>query len=184
MTVPRNEVLLNAPLTPLWPGHDREIALAARTDACILLSGPPEAAREVAHYLHLSSGWRFGPFTVVDCASRDPALEVRLLDAVFPGAAAPRPGAPHARLMQAGTVLLQEINRLPLHAQGRLAARLLEVHPKADRLRRRLIASSSEPLFERVLNGTFDDSLYYRLNVMQFAAARPEGPGGPPRIGD
>jgi DNA-binding NtrC family response regulator len=69
-------------------------------------------------------------------------------------------------------VLLQEISFLPLVTQRRLARRLSELLPGPQRSRRRLIASSSEPLFDRVMNGTFDDNLFYRLNVMQFTAKR------------
>jgi len=168
-------------------------ALAARTDACVFLRGRPEPAREFAYRLHLASGWRHGPFTVIDCRSPEPALEARLFEALFdaspggfarpappspslPGPPMPRsaretphaPGVVQLRLVQAGTVLLQEVNRLPLAVQRALAARLTDQWGGAVRSRRRLMASSSESLFERVCRGTFDDGLYYRLNVMYF----------------
>lgn len=173
MTI-RNEASHDMHPTPIWPGHDPEVILAARSDACILLTGVPDAARELAYRLHLSSGWRHGPFTVIDCASPHPGLESHVFDTIFLSEAPAQTGVAQLRLIQAGTVLLQEINRLPLKTQGRLARRLSDVHLTLHRSRRRLIASSSEPLFERVMNGTFDDSLYYRLNVMQFMAAGAE----------
>jgi DNA-binding NtrC family response regulator len=175
MTIP-NQASLNGHHSALWLGRDCEVALAARTDACILLNGLPDAARKLAYRLHLSSGWRHGPFTVIDCAMTDPALEEIVFGTSHPSDASQRSDAPQLRLIQAGTVLLQEINRLPLSIQGRLARRLSDQHSAGPRSRRRLIASSSEPLFERVLNGTFDDSLYYRLNVVQFMVT-----GGEPR---
>lgn len=154
------------------PGRQRrDIALAARTDACILLTGKADSAQDLAYRLHLASGWRHGAFTVIDCRSSDTALESQLLDAVIPADHHHRPsGVLQLRLVQAGTVLLQEINKLPLSIQRRLAACLsdLSVSSDACRSRRRVMASSSEPLLERVLTGTFDDSLYYRLNVMHF----------------
>lgn len=163
----------------MGPVRDPDVALAARTDACILLTGLPDAARELAYRFHLSSGWRHGPFNVIDCAASDPDLEARVFDALFPSDTPAQPGVMQLRLVQAGTVLLQEINCLPLATQRRLARRLPDLLPGPHRSRRRLIASSSEPLFERVLNGTFDDSLFYRLNVMQFTVIARVPSGAP-----
>jgi DNA-binding NtrC family response regulator len=157
------------PGRPPGNGRNPDIALAARSDASILLTGRPEPARRLAYRLHLASGWRYGAFTVIDCASGDPALEQSLLDALVDDRPT-QPGVVLLRLVQAGTVLLQEINALPLPAQRRLAACLSDqlAWAAAGRSRRRVMASTSEPLLQRVLAGTFDDSLYYRLNVIQF----------------
>lgn len=153
----------------------RDIALAARSDASILLTGRPDAARTFAYRLHLASGWRHGAFTVVDCASPAPWLESLLFDALF-DEHPPTPGVVRLRLVQAGSVLLQEIRALPLPLQRRLAARLSDQFASigAGRSRRRLMASTSEPLLDRVLAGTFDDSLFYRLNVIHFVVGSPE----------
>jgi two-component system nitrogen regulation response regulator NtrX len=171
MTI-RNQVSTNLLQHLIASVRDPDVALAARTDACILLTGLPDAARELAYRFHLSSGWRHGPFTVIDCRESDPGLEARVFDALFPSDSPAQTGALQLRLVQAGTVLLQEISFLPLVTQRRLARRLSELLPGPQRSRRRLIASSSEPLFDRVMNGTFDDNLFYRLNVMQFTAKR------------
>lgn len=155
--------------SPPGSGRNPDIALAARSDASILLTGRPEPARRLAYRLHLASGWRHGAFTVIDCASGDGALEQSVLRALVDDR--PRqPGVLLLRLVQAGSVFLQEINALPLPIQRRLAACLSDqlTWGTPGRSRRRVMASSSEPLFERVLAGTFDDSLYYRLNVMHF----------------
>jgi DNA-binding NtrC family response regulator len=153
----------------------RDIALAARSDASILLSGQPGPARRFAYRLHLASGWRHGAFTVVDCASADPGLESLLFDALFDDRP-PEAGIVHLRLVQAGSVLLREINALPLPLQRHLAGRLSDQFASigGGRSRRRLMASTSEPLLERVLAGTFDDSLFYRLNVIHFAVSSQE----------
>ena len=152
------------------PG-ELEMAMAARTDACILLSGNPDAARDLAYRLHLASGWRHGAFTVIDCGSGNPELEDQILEALFP----PQPtrrGVLHLRLVQAGTVLLREVNRLPQAAQQRLARQLTEAHlkPSIGKSRRRLMASTSESLTDRIADGSFDDLLFYRLNVVHFEA--------------
>jgi DNA-binding NtrC family response regulator len=150
--------------------QQREIALAARSDACILITGGVKQARELAYQMHLASGWRHGAFRVIECSSGDPDLEIQLLEAIFPTDYHPASGVLQLRLVQAGTVLLQEVNNLPLDTQRRLAGRLSDLcaAPAIGRSRRRLMASTSEPLIDRVFRGTFDDSLYYRLNVMQF----------------
>jgi DNA-binding NtrC family response regulator len=151
--------------------EELEMAMAARTDACILLSGNPDAARDLAYRLHLASGWRHGAFTVIDCGSGNSALEDQILEALFP----PQPtrrGILHLRLVQAGTVLLREVNRLPPSIQQRLARQLTEAHlkPSNGKSRRRLMASTSESLTERIVDGSFDDLLFYRLNVVHFEA--------------
>lgn len=148
----------------------REIALAARSDACVLFTGPVSLARDLAYRMHLASGWRHGAFTTVDCRSGDQALERQLLETIFPTDERRDSGVLQLRLLQAGTVLLEEVNFLPLATQRRLAGRLSDLWtaPTMGRSRRRLMASTSEPLIDGVLRGTFDDSLYYRLNVMQF----------------
>jgi DNA-binding NtrC family response regulator len=151
--------------------EELEMAMAARTDACILLSGNPDAARDLAYRVHLASGWRHGAFTVIDCGSGNPGLEDQILEALFP----PQPtrrGVLHLRLVQAGTVLLREVNRLPPALQKRLARQLTEAHlkPSVGKSRRRLIASTSESLTDRIADGSFDDLLFYRLNVLHFEA--------------
>ena len=151
--------------------QELEMALAARTDACILLSGNPDAARDLAYRLHLASGWRHGAVTVIDCSTEDPQLEAQILEALFP-VRPTRRGILHLRLIQAGTVLLQEVNRLPHTVQKRLARQLTEAHlqPSIGKSRRRLMASTSESLTGRITDGTFDDQLFYRLNVVHFEA--------------
>lgn len=148
------------------PPGNLEITLAARSDACVFLTGAAEAAREFAYRLHLASGWRHGPFTVIDCRSADSAFEARLVETLFEPPDSP--GVLQLRLAQAGTVLLQEVNHLPLEVQRALSAWLTDWVGPRGRTRRRLMASSSEPLFDCVRAGTFDDSLYYRLNTIHF----------------
>jgi DNA-binding NtrC family response regulator len=149
--------------------EELELAIAARTDACILLSGHRDAARDLAYRLHLASGWRHGPFTVIDCAGD--GVEDQIIEALFP-TQPPRSGVLHLRLVQAGTVLLQEVNRLPQSVQLRLARQLTEAYlrPSIGKSRRRLMASTSESLTARIADGTFDGQLYYRLNVVHFEA--------------
>ena len=169
MNIPRIKKL-RLPLD--WNGRgpavsDLELASAVRSDACVLFTGRKETVQAVAHRIHNLSGWRQGPFTIVDCAGSEEALESELFG-VFADTDPSSARQPFPRLAQAGTILLQDVWRLPLEVQHRLADQL--VHLRRKRLRgrstRRLMASSSEPLLPRVLDGTFDDRLFYRLNVI------------------
>jgi transcriptional regulator of acetoin/glycerol metabolism len=69
---------------------------------------------------------------------------------------------------RAGTVLLHQVGRLGRAVQSRLADRLvlLRAQTRPHWARWRLLASTSEALLARVADGTFDDRLYYRLNVI------------------
>jgi DNA-binding NtrC family response regulator len=153
------------------PGLDREIAMAARTDACVLVTGSREQARALALRIHAASGWRHGPFIAIDCGWPASALEPRLVDSLT--GADPRlyVGRPHARLAQPGTVFLQEVGLLRLAVQERILHWIAERRTEHGRSRRRLMASSSDPLLLRVQDGAFDDRLFYRLNTIHFVVS-------------
>jgi DNA-binding NtrC family response regulator len=100
-----------------------------------------------------------------------------MLFELFTEAKDPAERPPYARLAQAGTVLLQDVWRLTPALQRRFADHLVSLRTAGShgQSRRRLMASSAEPLLPRVLDGTFDDRLFYRLNVIHvvLAADRP-----------
>lgn len=146
---------------------DLDLMSAMRTDACMLLTGKEDAVRSLAHRIHTLSGWRHGPFTIVDCARPGETVERELFGLLSDTESVTAP-EPYPRLSQAGTVLLQNVGRLPPTIQTRIAERLVHFCGKRRPGSRRLMASSSEPLLPRVLDGTFDDRLYYRLNVIHF----------------
>lgn len=147
---------------------DLDLSSAARTDACVLLTGQEDAVRSLAYQIHSLSGWRHGPFTIVDCAKRSETLESELFGLLSETESAAGP-EPYPRLAQAGTVLLHDVGRLPPGVQARIADRLVTLSEKRRAgSSRRLMASTSEPLLPRVLDGTFDDRLFYRLNVIHF----------------
>lgn len=137
-----------------------DVLLALRTDANVLLTGRRGIARALARRIHEQSGWRHGPFKLIDC-TQEKGLERQVADALKP-AVSPQDGP---RLMQAGTVLLEEIGCLPGKLQAQLADQLEELRG-GRRSRPRILASTSESLVERVYEGTFDDRLFYRLNVI------------------
>jgi DNA-binding NtrC family response regulator len=145
---------------------DLDLVGAVRTYACVLITGKEDAARTLAFKIHTLSGWRHGPFTIVDCAWPGDRAErelVELLSGPDPSTAT----EPYPQLAQAGTVLLENVARLAPAVQSRIADRLVHFYGRRPGTpRRRLIASTSEPLLPRVLDGSFDDRLFYRLNVI------------------
>src|SRR5687767_8122246 len=98
---------------------EADVVLALRTDANVLVSGPRAVARGLARQIHEQSGWRHGSFRVIDCTQEE-GLE-RELAAAFDLPVSESVGA---RLMQSGTVLLEEIGCMPEKLQARLAETL------------------------------------------------------------
>ncbi len=146
--------------------NDVDLLQAVQSDACVLFTGDEGTAEALARRLHALSGWRHGPFIAVDCSLPDaePRL-LQVLDVENPAT----DGRTWPRLAQAGTVFLREVGKLGPGLQRRLSERLatLKTRPGAEqRLRRRVISSSSIPLESRVQDGTFDARLFYRLNVI------------------
>ena len=172
----RGKIAMSAP-------DDAEVSGAARTDACVLLTGSADAVQELAQRIHSLSGWRQGPFIAVNCGWTDAILETRLFGALIESEYSEDEG-PKARLSQSGTLFLQEVGGLSPAAQLKLAEHLGELrsHGGDRRVRRRIVAATSEDLLDRVNAGTFDSRLFYRLNVMHLIVP---GNGGkkawPPR---
>jgi DNA-binding NtrC family response regulator len=147
-----------------------DLVRAARVDSSILLTGGTGAAEAegIARQIHGLSGWRWGQFLVVDCAWPDSLLEQRLFKILRPHPEAVIAGEPLPRLLQAGTIFLREIGKLQPAVQVRLADALANASGSGGQMRSRwrVMASTSEPLLERIAEGTFDDRLFYRLNML------------------
>ena len=146
-------------------------------DTTLLLSGETGTGKtRLARIVHELSPRRDEPFLVVDCG----ALSISLIESelfghvrgAFTGADRDRPG----KLAAAGkgTLLLDEINSLPLPLQVKLLRAVDErvFEPvgmnRPQPLRARLIAASNAPLEAEVAAGRFRADLYYRLNVVSF----------------
>lgn len=164
-------------LMPDLPTREAEhdVIAAARNNRCVLLTGAPPHASAVALRIHNLSGWRWGPFVAVDCGGSEAVLERQLFDLLRIRPRAVAPAEPRPRLNQSGTVFLYEVGKLGLSLQVRLRE-VLETSDavlRSDRLRQRIMASSSEPLLRRVLDGTFDEELFCRLTSIRLAV-RPD----------
>jgi DNA-binding NtrC family response regulator len=139
---------------------DEDVATAARAGGCVLITGPVGLALTGARRIHDESARRDGPFTVVDCGGPPRAVTERLVEAF----GTPRPDA-EGGIATGGTLYMKNVGALPPVAQ-RLVAGLL-AHPG----RNRVIASHPQPLLHRVIDGDFDDELFYRLNVVHLVIA-------------
>jgi transcriptional regulator with GAF, ATPase, and Fis domain len=161
-------------------GLDRLMAQVRRVaplDVTVLLTGETGSGKSrLARLLHDLSPRRGRPFVVVDCSALTPSLaESELFGharGAFTGADRDRTG----KLAAAGegTLLLDEVNSLPLALQGKLLRAVEDrvFEPLgSDRLlplRARVIAAANAPLEEEVEAGRFRADLYYRLNVVAF----------------
>jgi two-component system nitrogen regulation response regulator GlnG len=150
----------------------KKIALAAKSDASVLLLGESGVGKEVAAAaIHRNSQRRHCPLVAVNVAALSPTLAEGELfghvEGAFTGAAQARPGL----LLQAhgGTLLLDEVADIPLALQLKLL-RVLdhgEVLPVgADvplRSRFRVISATHQNLRKKVEAGEFRHDLFFRL---------------------
>ncbi|TWT97729.1 Nitrogen regulation protein NR(I) [Botrimarina colliarenosi] len=150
----------------------KRVALAAASDASILLQGESGCGKElVARAIHRHSARREGRYVAVNVAALSDSLAESELfghrDGAFTGATRTRPGL----LMQAdgGTLFLDEVAEIPLALQVKLLRVLEEGEvlpvggdaPVATRFR--VVAATHQDLPQCVAEGRFRHDLYYRL---------------------
>lgn len=138
--------------SPAALAPEEDISLAALVDVPVLITGPAAACRELACELDRRSASPVGAVEVIDCRTEN-ALRVF------------EPGEGRTVQQDAKILLLQEVHALSPVDQLRLT-RELDDQRRATRGNRRILASSSIPLFDRVVDQLFDEDLYYRLNVI------------------
>lgn len=153
------------------------IEAAAASDTHVLLTGETGTGKShVSRAIHELSARRKKPFVVVECGGLSPTLlESELFGHVrgsFTGADRDHVGK--FAVVEDGTLLLDEIDCVPLEAQAKLL-RVLEdrvYEPvganRTARFRARVIAATNRPLEQLAAEGKFRSDLYFRLNVLEF----------------
>jgi two-component system nitrogen regulation response regulator NtrX len=157
----------------------KQIAVAAPTDAWILITGENGTGKElIARTIHQLSRRAEEPYIDINCAN----LSEEGFDAeffghekdAFPAATGRRKGK--AELAGKGTLLLDQITDLSLKNQGKLLRVLQEKQyervggNRTLRLDARIIATSNRDIEKEIQAGTFREELYYRLNVIPVIA--------------
>lgn len=158
-----------------WQGVLELVEVAAPVDTTVLLLGESGTGKEeVAKLLHARSPRSGSAFVRVNCA----AIPAELFESEFfghrrgaiTGAVADREG--RFRVAHTGTLLLDEINSLPLPAQAKVLRVLQDGEfervgdSRPTRVDVRLVCASNVELEAEVEAGRFRPDLYYRINVL------------------
>jgi len=154
----------------------QQIKRVAPQDTTLLLTGETGTGKtRLARFIHDLSPRHDQPFIVVDCATLSTTLiESEFFGHVrgaFTGADRNRDGK--FATVGAGTLVLDEINALPLALQCKLLRVVDErvFEPVGSNqeisLQARLIAVSNLPLDKEVKAGKFRSDLYYRLRIVE-----------------
>ena len=150
----------------------------APSTASVLITGESGTGKEViAKYIHANSKRSSAPFVAVNCAAiPENLLESELFGyekGAFTGAVARRIGK--FEEADGGTLLLDEISEMDIRLQAKLLRVLQE--RQIDRIGGkkpidvdvRILATSNRNMQQEVLNKTFREDLYFRLNVVNIA---------------
>lgn len=143
----------------------------------VLISGETGTGKElIAHAIHQLSPRRHKPFIRINCA----AIPRELLEAELFGyeegafTGSKKGGKPGKfELANDGTLLLDEINELPLYLQSKLLRVIQEKEIerlgsiKTVELDVRLVCTTNKNMQDLVRKGEFRQDLYYRVNVVE-----------------
>jgi hypothetical protein len=125
-----------------------DMAAAARTSLPVLISAPAEFARQMAIEIAVGPDGHGADGVVVVDAADTHYLQSTLMSAA---------GGPFSRIR---AVVVHDVDALDRDEQSALL-------PLVARVRGcRIIATTSVPLFERVIEGSFDAGLFYSLNTI------------------
>ena len=147
----------------------------AETKSTVLITGETGTGKElIARAIHDRSAQRDMPLIKVNCAAiPESLLESELFGHVrgaFTGATTTKKGK--FALADGGTIFLDEIGTISLTVQSKLVRVLQEREfeplgaERTERVDVRVIAATNRDLRRMVSDGTFQEDLFYRLNVI------------------
>ena len=151
-----------------------QIVQVAGTNTSVLIRGESGTGKElIAHAIHYNSPRAKKPFVKVSCAALpDTLIESELFGyekGAFTGAQSRKLG--RFELAEGGTLFLDEIGDLNLATQVKLLRVIQEREferlgsTETIKIKVRLITATNKDLEKAILEGTFREDLYYRLNV-------------------
>lgn len=164
--------------SPAMQAAFKRIALAAASEAAVLLTGESGVGKELAALaMHRHSPRSAGPFVAVNMAALSPNLAEAELFGHVEGAFT---GATHARrglLAQAngGTLFIDEVAEIPAPIQVKLLRALDqgEILPvgadKSVKTEFRVVSATHQDLHQLVDRGEFRHDLFYRLCTFEIA---------------
>jgi len=150
------------------------IAKCAPTNSTVLITGESGTGKEmIARAIHYNSLRKDQPFVTVDCNTlSESLLESELFGHTkgsFTGAVANKRGM--FEIANNGSLFLDEFGNIPLSTQAKLLRVIQEREFRAvgstttQKTNVRLITATNKDLKAMVLEGTFREDLYYRINV-------------------
>ena len=153
----------------------KQIAIAAPTDAWILITGENGTGKElVARTIHQLSLMADQPFVDVSCAAiPEELIESELFGhekGVFTEATSKKRGK--FELANNGTIFLDEIGDMSLRTQAKILRVLQEQKfqrvggSRTLSVNARVIAASNKDIEKEIEKGSFREDLYFRLNVI------------------
>ena len=187
------DIVGNSPVMQQLVKEIGKVAAAPR--ATVLITGESGTGKElIARVIHNYSYDEPRPFIGINCSAIvDTLLESELFGhekGAFTGASATKPGK--FEVAEDGTVFLDEIGDMSLHAAGEALARPPGARVRAGgrgqahrSSRARVIAATHRDLAEEVAAGRFREDLYQRLKVITLErAAAARAPRGHPPAGE
>ncbi|MEO0478130.1 MAG: sigma 54-interacting transcriptional regulator [Planctomycetota bacterium] len=124
------------------------ITRAGMNDATVLIEGQPGSGKSfLAQLIHEKGRRADKGFVALNCDGVD---DVEVEGAI--------------ERAQEGTLLLEDVDKLPARAQSRLVRHLKESSGSEERSVR-ILATTCSKLAEQTARGTFREDLYYRLNM-------------------
>ncbi len=144
----------------------------------VLIQGESGTGKDIiARMVHGLSPWKTGPYVKVNC----PAIPGTLLESelfgyekgAFTGAYGAKPG--RVEMAHRGTLFLDEISELDGALQSKLLQLLQDgqfcrIGAQEDKkVEVRVVCATNRRLEEEIVNGTFREDLFYRINVVNIS---------------